>query len=156
MHRLLTVGGLALVLAVASASGVASGRPETIEVRPAVVQETSSSTLDGVFSSAQARWGRRVYNQNCASCHGQELRGGEMGPGIAGSDFMVFWTELPLGSLYDRIRISMPEDGPGRLSDQEYIDVVAYILDANEYPTGDQELVPDMAALDQIMIVAAE
>ncbi len=79
-----------------------------------------------------------------------------MGPGIAGSDFMVFWTELPLGSLYDRIRISMPEDGPGRLSDQEYIDVVAYILDANEYPTGDQELVPDMAALDQIMIVAAE
>ena len=50
----------------------------------------------------------------------------------------------------------MPEDGPGRLSDQEYIDVVAYILDANEYPTGAQELVPDMAALDQIMIVAAE
>ena len=82
--------------------------------------------LDGVFSSAQARRGRRVYNENCASCHGQGLRGGEMAPSVAGADFIVFWTEVPVGVLFDRIKLTMPEDGPGRLSDQEYTDVVAY------------------------------
>ena len=79
-----------------------------------------------------------------------------MAPSIAGSDFIVFWTELPVGSLFERIRVSMPEDGPGRLTDEEYTDVVAYLLDANDYPAGDQELPADKTALDMIMIVAAE
>jgi mono/diheme cytochrome c family protein len=109
-----------------------------------------------VFTSAQARRGRRVYNQNCASCHGQGLRGGEMAPSVAGSDFIVFWTELPVGALFERIRVTMPEDGPGRLSDEEYTDVVAYMLDRNDYPSGDAELPADKAELDTIMIVAAE
>ena len=50
----------------------------------------------------------------------------------------------------------MPEDGPGRLTDEEYVDVVAYLLDANSYPAGDQELPAEKVALDAIMIVAAE
>ena len=77
-----------------------------------------------------------------------------MAPSIAGNDFIVFWTELPVGTLFDRIRTTMPEDGPGRLSDQEYTDVLAYLLDASSYPSGESELPADKAALDQIMIVA--
>ena len=50
----------------------------------------------------------------------------------------------------------MPEDGPGRLSDQEYTDVVAYLLDRSDYPAGENELSTDKAELDRIMIVAAE
>jgi mono/diheme cytochrome c family protein len=157
MNRWLTVwgsaGALAFVLVGSAAVETASGVGAAF---PAAMQETTSSTLDGVFTSAQARRGRRVYNQNCASCHGQGLRGGEMAPSIAGSDFIVFWTELPVGSLFERIRVSMPEDGPGRLSDEEYTDVVAYMLDRNDYPSGDTELPADKAALDEIMIVAAE
>ena len=157
MNRWLTVGCLAAVAAfvlvgdaaVETSSGVGAALP-------AAVQETTSSTLDGVFSSAQARRGRRVYNQNCASCHGQGLRGGEMAPSVAGSDFIVFWTEIPVGVLFDRIKMTMPEDGPGRLSDQEYTDVVAYMLDRNDYPAGENELSTDKAEMDKIMIVAAE
>ena len=157
MNRWLTVwgsaGALAFVLVGSAAVETASGVGAAF---PAAMQETTSSTLDGVFTSAQARRGRRVYNQNCASCHGQGLRGGEMAPSIAGSDFIVFWTEVPVGSLFERIRVSMPEDGPGRLSDEEYTDVVAYMLDRSDYPSGDTELPADKAALDEIMIVAAE
>ena len=61
-----------------------------------------------------------------------------------------------MGSLFERVRMTMPEDGPGRLSDREYSDVVAYMLDRNDYPAGETELPADKAALDRIMIVAAE
>ena len=159
MKRLLTAGCVGLALAWASVSGLANetaAAAVTAEGALAGLQETTSTVLDGVFTAAQARRGRRVYTQNCDSCHGPELKGGEMAPSIAGSDFIVFWTELPVGSLFDRIRVSMPEDGPGRLTDEEYTDVVAYLLDANDYPAGDQELPADKTALDMIMIVAAE
>ena len=159
MKRLLTAGCVGLALAWASVSGLATGPVAAAapgEGARVGLQETTSSVLDGVFTAAQARRGRRVYTQNCESCHGPELKGGEMAPSIAGSDFIVFWTELPVGSLFERIRVSMPEDGPGRLTDEEYTDVVAYLLDANDYPAGDQELPADKTALDMIMIVAAE
>ena len=146
-------------MAWASVSGLATGtvaEAATGERARVGRQETTSTVLDGVFTAAQARRGRRVYTKNCESCHGPELKGGEMAPSVAGSDFIVFWTELPVGSLFERIRGSMPEDGPGRLTDEEYTDVVAYLLDANDYPAGDQELPADKTALDMIMIVAAE
>ena len=151
MKSLVTVGCVGLVLAGASVSGLANGARETA---PAVRQDVT--VLDGVFTSAQARRGRRVYTSNCASCHGDELKGGEMAPGIAGSDFIVFWTELPVGTMFERIKTTMPEDGPGRLSDAEYTDVLAYILNESSYPAGDTELPADKAELDKIMIVAAE
>ncbi len=157
MNRWLTVGCLAAVSAFVSVGGAAVETASGVgAAMPAAVQETTSSTLDGVFTAAQARRGRRVYNQNCASCHGQELRGGEMAPSVAGADFIVFWTELPVGVLFDRIKLTMPEDGPGRLSDQEYTDVVAYLFDRSDYPAGENELSTDRAEMDKIMIVAAE
>jgi quinoprotein glucose dehydrogenase len=132
-----------------------------VHTAPSALPNLIDSVLDGVFTEAQARRGQGVYDQNCASCHGPELEGGELeggdvAPSIAGSDFIVFWTELPVGSLFDRIKVSMPQDRPGRLSDKEYTDVVAYMLEANSYPAGDVELPVDKAALDMIMIVAPE
>ncbi len=155
MKRLVTAGCVGVALTWASVSGLATGPASGTGV-PAGLQETTSTVLDGVFSAAQARRGRRVYTQNCESCHGPELKGGEMAPSVAGSDFIVFWTELPVGSLFERIKVSMPEDGPGRLTDEEYIDVVAYLLEANDYPAGEEDMPADKAALDKIMIVAAE
>ena len=156
MNRWLTVGCSAAVLAFVWVGGAAVETASGVGAFPAALQETTSSTLDGVFTSAQARRGRRVYNQNCASCHGQGLRGGEMAPSVAGSDFIVFWTEVSVGTLFERIKVTMPEDGPGRLSDEEYTDVVAYMLDRNDYPSGDTEMPADKAEMDKIMIVAAE
>ena len=156
MKRLLTVVCVGLVVAWVSVSGLAIETGAAPGETAPAWQEASSTVLDGVFTAAQARRGRRVYRQNCESCHGSDLRGdGEMAPGIAGSDFMGFWTEFPVGSMFERIKVSMPEDGPGRLSDEEYTDVVAFILDSNSYPAGDTELPADKAALDEIMIVAA-
>ena len=157
MKRLLTAGCVGLILAWASMSGlVTETAAATGEEASIGLQETTSTVLDGVFTAAQARSGRRVYTQNCEACHGPELKGGELAPSLAGSDFIVFWTELPVGALFERIKVSMPEDGPGRLTDEEYTNVVAYLLEANDYPAGEKELPVDKTALDAIMIVAAE
>ena len=155
MNRLLTVGCVGLVFACASMGGLAEETGVvTSRTALAVGQEASRSVLDGVFTSAQALRGGDLYNENCASCHGQDFMGDEMAPSIAGNDFIGFWTEVPVGSLFERIKVSMPADGPGRLSDEEYTDVLAYLLDASSYPSGESELPADKAALDQIMIVA--
>ena len=46
----------------------------------------------------------------------------------------------------------MPQDSPGRLSRQQYADIVARILNANEFPAGESELGTDVAVLKQILI----
>ena len=156
MKRLLTVVCVGLVVAWVSVSGLAIETGAVPGETAPAWQEACSTVLDGVFTAAQARRGQRVYSQNCQSCHGSDLRGdGDMAPSIAGNDLIVFWTDVPVGSLFERIKVSMPADGPGRLSDEEYTDVVAFLLDASSYPAGEAELPADKAALDEIMIVAA-
>lgn len=44
----------------------------------------------------------------------------------------------------------MPENAPGALSDQEYVDVIAYILELNGYEPGMAELEATEESLDQV------
>ena len=39
----------------------------------------------------------------------------------------------------------MPQDAPGRLTGQELNDVIAFILQSNDYPAGADELAIDLA-----------
>jgi hypothetical protein len=42
----------------------------------------------------------------------------------------------------------MPEDAPGSLEPQQYVDIISYVLRANGFPPGDRELTADQAVLD--------
>jgi hypothetical protein len=46
----------------------------------------------------------------------------------------------------------MPEDNPDSLGDQEYVDIIAYMLTVGGMPNGDTELSPDSQSLAQILI----
>ena len=107
------------------------------------------SIQDGVYSNTQARRGGRVYRGNCATCHGPGLRGTEAGPGLRGGAFLGGWSGAPLSELLLYVRDTMPQDDPGGLSEMDYSDVLAYILQVNEFPAGDAELESD---LEQIRI----
>ena len=98
------------------------------------------STWSGVYTSAQASRGESVYNSSCAVCHGDDLAGSEMGPGLAGSSFVSFWDGLSLGDLYMVMSVSMPQDNPGSLEVSEYVDVIAYMLQESEFPAGEADL----------------
>jgi S-disulfanyl-L-cysteine oxidoreductase SoxD len=121
---------------------------------PTHAQEGPRTVWDGVYNDAQARRGEATYVEACSNCHARTLEGADMTPALTGGAFMANWDGLTLGDLYDRIRVSMPADRPGSLSRQEDVDVVAYILRFNQFPTGKDELPRDAQALKTILFKA--
>ena len=103
-------------------------------------QPPTKSVWDGVYTQAQADRGKGLYSEQCASCHGSELTGGEMAPPLSGGEFMAGWDGLTVGDLFERIRISMPQNAPGSLSGQQNADILAFVLSANKFPAGAAEL----------------
>ena len=56
----------------------------TFGARGAVAAQGAKSQWDGVYTEAQAKRGETAYSELCASCHGPDLTGGEMAPGLTG------------------------------------------------------------------------
>jgi mono/diheme cytochrome c family protein len=113
-------------------------------------QPPTKSIWDGVFTDAQAARGKALYSENCASCHGGELTGGEMAPPLAGGEFMAGWDGLTIGDLFERVRISMPQNAPGSLSGQQNADILAFMFSSNKFPAGADELPKEAGILKQI------
>jgi mono/diheme cytochrome c family protein len=124
-------------------------------VSPAA-QAPARTTNDGVFSAAQARRGQVLYEQLCSRCHGPDLTGIEAAPPLAGLAFGASWNNAPVADLFERIRLSMPQDKPGSLGRQQTSDVIAYILQFNKAPAGSTELPNDTDLLRSITIVPAQ
>lgn len=140
-----------------SALTVAAGGEAEKTSEPGSTQTVAASTLDGVFTMDQAGRGKVVYAAHCESCHGDSLRGGiGGGPPLAGNFFFNRWGGSPLLGLYEYTRARMPMGYAGSLSSAEYIDVVAYILSANELPAGDSELVADSEVLAELSLERSE
>lgn len=114
----------------------------------------SRTVGDGVYTDAQAARGQGLFNQHCALCHGDSLQGGA-GPELVGTMFTGDFNKGPLSDLVDLIRVTMPEDKPGTLNQQQASDVTAYILKANKFPAGRVDLSADTAAQKQITWPAA-
>ena len=119
-------------------------------------QPPTKSVWDGVYTQEQANRGKALYSTECASCHGAELTGGEMAPGLAGGEFISGWDGLTVGDLFERIRISMPQDKPGSLGRQQAADIVAYILSFNKAPAGQTELPGDADQLKTVTIAPVQ
>ncbi len=122
--------------ALAADSG-SSGEPEVAVV--AAADAEASSTLPAFYTENQAIRGEGFFRETCLSCHASsEFRG---------STFERQWTGRTVRDLYSAIAYSMPEDNPGGLPAQTYTDIIAYILELNDYPVGAAELKPGRAAM---------
>ena len=120
------------------------------------VQDSQRTVWDGVYNNEQAKRGQAAFVEACSNCHGFTLEGADMTPALTGGGFMANWDGLTLGDLFDRIRTSMPADRPGLLSRQENADVIAYILQFNQFPSGKEELPRDIQQLKQIIFKASQ
>lgn len=108
------------------------------------------SVRDGIYTADQSKRGSALYADNCSPCHGPELQGGEMAPGLCSADFIAGWNDLTVGDLFDRIRISMPQNAPGSLTREQNADILSFMLSCSKYPTGSAELPTQSEVLKQI------
>ena len=102
------------------------------------------STGQGVYSREQWMRGREVYAGLCAGCH----------PAVThvGPVFTTSWAGKKLSDLFGFLRERMPKNDPGSLSDQDYVDVMSYMLRLNGMPAGSDELPADSVALTKVRI----
>jgi S-disulfanyl-L-cysteine oxidoreductase SoxD len=127
-----------------------------ISVRAQSPEQESRSVWDGVYTENQAKRGEPVYQKECGSCHGDALTGGESAPPLTGGAFMANWNGLTLADLFDRIRKTMPQTTPGKLSRQQDADVLAFMLSVNKFPAGKSELYRQSEMLKEIRFKAVK
>ncbi len=95
----------------------------------------------GPYTADQVAAGRAAYQTNCASCHAPDLSGRE-GPQLAGSNFFAQWGDRTAGALINFMQSTMPPGGAA-LPGDSYVDLAAFILDANSARPGDRRLTAD-------------
>ncbi|HEY3933244.1 MAG TPA: cytochrome c [Gemmatimonadales bacterium] len=99
----------------------------------------------GLYTTAQAARGKDVYAGMCMSCHAG------MG-NHTGAPFRTQWNGHPVGELYTFISENMPQNDPGSLPQDDYLAVVAFLLQANGMPSGLKPLPADTLALARDII----
>lgn len=106
-------------------ASAATGAPVPLRVDPTarVMLSTAGGLPPASFLPSQAARGARVYSETCAECH---QAGAHVGQG-----FVDNWNDRRVYDFYALVRATMPLDNPGGLKDQDYLDVVAYLLRAN-------------------------
>src|SRR5580765_8651320 len=139
-----------------------SGRSKGIEMKTltlaAAAVVTGSLALvagqapqgSAAYTAAQAASGRTTYQAQCASCHLPDLKGSGDAAPLAGAEFMGGWGRRTTRELLSFMQLTMPPTRPGGLSQEEYVNVAAFILQSNGAPAGPQALSPADVAINTL------
>ena len=138
--RNLVVGVAGVVFCVAAAA------------RPAGQETVARKTVrEAVYTEAQADRGKKVYETHCVTCHLPDLDGsanpdaGARGAPLVGTRFVQDFGESRVSALFNKMKRDMPSGKPGTLTDQEYLDAAAFVLQRNRFPAGAAELTEETA-----------
>ena len=110
----------------------------------ALAAQPTRSVKAGVYTAAQAERGQALFRSKCASCHAPNRFTDDL--------FYTSFADKPLWEMFDVISDSMPEDNPGSMKSEEYVDVMAYLLQLNKFPAGAEELPTSKDALSAILM----
>ena len=149
-----TLAGVIVAVAWAAGSYVVSGSTRIGAIESAQDAPARRSVWDGVYTDDQAKRGEAQYARNCESCHGADLSGNQVNeiPALVWDAFLTQWSERTLKDLFESVNRSMPRDNPKSLNARAYIDVIAYLLQSNKFPSGARELSLNPTALGEIVI----
>jgi len=111
---------------------------------PETVSALNASFPGATYAADQATGGKQIYDSTCAHCHpaGQ----------LDGATFSNSWRNRRLYDLYSLISNTMPQDRPGSLTDSQYVNVIAYLLQRNQVPSGPARLSTDTLGMKKIRI----
>ena len=85
--------------------------------------ESAPGVLQGVYTAEQAQRGADTFKDICRNCH-------------IPRDFRSIFkqsenTVAIINDYYGLISNTMPQDSPGSLSDETYLDIIAYFMSLN-------------------------
>lgn len=150
--RLRADGSLARTLGVyAEAVGAVAAPQATVAVRShlrsartCASSPKKASKVPALFTEAQAEEGKSIYEAKCSFCHAPDLTG-RAGPALKGKFFASPTHKYKVGDIFTIVAQNMPATAPGSLTQEEYAKIMAFILQQNGYPAGQQELTFDAA-----------
>jgi mono/diheme cytochrome c family protein len=117
--------------------------------------QATDTVKKGVYTSEQADRGKLVYEKKCLECHGSmDSPTPAMAPLLNDYGFQVAWKDRSVGQFFSRIRETMPQNQPNTLSPEEVAEIIAFVLSANQMPTGAEALPTDVELLRQIKLDA--
>lgn len=116
---------------------------------PATVRADTS-----IYTEVQAKNGERLYNEHCAGCHGANLEGNGQFPALAGKAFLERCLDNghTVEDLLFIMRSFMPYNAPGKLTKQEYADIMAYMLKVNGIAPDAKALNSQAAELQKVLL----
>jgi len=130
--------------------------PEARKDEAETTSVPQTTIWNGVYTDSQAKMGQRVYQQVCAECHLDDLSGAERATILIGEQFLSRWNDLSLSDMVNTIRDTMPPGAVGSLSDQETVNLTAYLLHKNKVHSGDTELSTNREELLNIIVTQGD
>lgn len=109
------------------------------------VSSTSDSVIAPQFTASQATDGAHVYVNVCARCHAVAQ--------WSGTTFAASWQNRRVSDFHDLVSATMPQDNPGSLTEKQYLDVTAYVLQQAGFASGSRPLTPDTVSLRRARLV---
>src|SRR5262249_60215798 len=107
---------------------------------PSMTATSGRSQTPAAYTASQAADGLAAYQTDCASCHLPDLTGRNEAPQLAGGNFMNAWGSRTTSELIQLIQTTMPPANRGGLSAETYVNIVAFLLQANGAPGEDRPL----------------
>ena len=92
------------------------------------------SLVATTINDDQMKRGFTLFNKVCLECHTKA--------DMTGADFKIKWSTRPVFDLYGVIHTTMPDNAPGTLTVDQYLDVVSYLLRVNGAPGGGTAFAP--------------
>lgn len=99
------------------------------------------------YVAGQAERGATLYQQHCAACHLPDLQGFFEAVALRDSAFVDNWSNRAPAQMLELLERTMPPQAPGSLSENEYLDLIAFLLQANGVSAGDTALAANTDAV---------
>lgn len=106
-----------------------------------------------LYTGEQAQAGKEQYADHCAACHGHNLEG-KVGPTLKGPNFARKTSGYTIGSTFSYVANQMPGGNPGSLEEDQYVQIMSYILEENGYLAGEEELTYDGALRSDAALIS--
>jgi mono/diheme cytochrome c family protein len=132
---------VASVVVLSAAVGVRASMPST---NPG----PQKTTLDAIYTKAQADGAKAQFDKICAECHAFTVAAKKQAADLPLGDepFFKKWEGKTIDELVSVIVLTMPNDGSAIVSEAEALNLMAYVLQQNGFPAGATPLTKEASA----------